>query len=218
MKVESDMYWLNEDQLAYDMNKCSTNNNNNYSNSHSNSNSNSNSHVENVANKAVQYFDAFQNVVTPVNLPFTSHNQSNSNNSFNSNNSNNNNRIYNNDANIRNTTNNDRSTNNTINTNNTNSCTSALYESFDAVTTYGIKLWKPETRQWYEVTIKGQLLALRTSGNKRGDIISSYTSTNTNSNGKNITNELTNGCIIDLCGSTLMFQNPMAMARQNHVS
>ena len=102
-----------------------------------------------------------------------------------------------------------------------------LRTSIDGFTTYGVKIWQPEVRQWLELSIMGNTYAPRelTSGLHQKIIfcIYNYGWTEqyryvgiTGQNGPEVStslgNQLTEGSMIDLGGVTLLFQGPIHMA------
>lgn len=86
------------------------------------------------------------------------------------------------------------------------------WNSFDALTTFGIKLWTPEIQAWREVSIKGRAYAPRRVNGTVGEKL--HTDPTTTQLGL----EITDGSLIDLCGAVLLFQKPTTMANQKQVS
>ena len=66
--------------------------------------------------------------------------------------------------------------------------------SFDVLTSFGVKLWNPKVQKWAEVSFKGNLYSIRKNINEPGCLIDDQ-----------MTNELIDGSIIDLCGVSLLF-------------
>jgi pellino protein len=86
----------------------------------------------------------------------------------------------------------------------------ARFASFDAVTTYGVRLWHPLTQTWTEISVNGHAYAARQhAGDGAGPPL-----------GPPHTNELVDGCIVDLCGVAFEYQSPvtMAAALRGHVA
>lgn len=83
------------------------------------------------------------------------------------------------------------------------------WRSFDALTTYGVKLWQPELREWCEISVQGNVSRPRTVFDEVGERL-----------GAPFSNVLTDGSIIDICGAVLIFQSPVTMAKliRKHVS
>lgn len=83
------------------------------------------------------------------------------------------------------------------------------WRSFDALTTYGVKLWRPELREWCEISVQGNVFRPRTVSDEVGERL-----------GVPFSNQLTDGSIIDICGVVFLFQNPVTMAKliREHVS
>ena len=83
------------------------------------------------------------------------------------------------------------------------------WRSFDALTTYGVKLWQPEMREWCEISVQGNVFRPRVVFDEVGERMD-----------PRYTNELTDGSIIDICGAVFLFQNPVSMAEliRKHVS
>jgi pellino len=83
------------------------------------------------------------------------------------------------------------------------------WRSFDALTTYGVKLWRPELREWCEISVQGNVFRPRTVSDEVGERL-----------GAPFSNQLTDGSIIDICGVVFLFQNPVTMAKliREHVS
>lgn len=83
------------------------------------------------------------------------------------------------------------------------------WRSFDALTTYGVKLWRPELREWCEISVQGNVFRPRTVPDEVGERL-----------GDPFSNELTDGSIIDICGVVFLFQKPVTMAKliREHVS
>jgi hypothetical protein len=77
----------------------------------------------------------------------------------------------------------------------------------DALTTYGVKLFKPSNNCWVEISILGKCYKIRSSHTEAGEIILN----------PNVTNELEDGSIIDISGVYLLFQTPKAMVNQEPV-
>jgi len=73
--------------------------------------------------------------------------------------------------------------------------------AWDALTTFGVRIWKPEIKQWREVSVNGGIHEPRTSANKAGSRILSETP------------GLTNGTIIDLAGIQLVYESAESMQR-----
>ena len=94
-----------------------------------------------------------------------------------------------------------------------------IEESIDGFTTFGIKLWQPEVKKWYEVSVFGKTYD-----------ISYYTSTAMSSpasqpgsgskpsviRSSRLGNLLTDGSIIDIHGVYLLYQSPIKMARTSN--
>lgn len=76
------------------------------------------------------------------------------------------------------------------------------WRSFDALTTYGVKLWQPELREWCEISVQGNVSRPRTVFDEVGERL-----------GAPFSNVLTDGSIIDICGAVLIFQSPVTMAK-----
>ena len=76
------------------------------------------------------------------------------------------------------------------------------WRSFDALTTYGVKLWRPDIREWCEISVQGNTFRPRTVFDEVGDRL-----------GAPFSNELIDGSIIDICGVVFLFQNPVTMAK-----
>jgi hypothetical protein len=81
-----------------------------------------------------------------------------------------------------------------------------IWKRFDALTTYGVKLWRPDTRDWVEISIRGKPYEPRNILNVPGKKIKRI-----------LGNQLIDGSIIDLCGATLLFQSVSTMSRQRVV-
>ena len=76
------------------------------------------------------------------------------------------------------------------------------WQSFDALTTFGVRLWRPDTKEWVEISVRGRCHTMRDSPDQPGMLLSpSY-----------YTNELIEGSVIDLCGVSFVFQSPTTMA------
>ena len=76
------------------------------------------------------------------------------------------------------------------------------WQSFDALTTFGVRLWRPDTKEWVEISVRGRCHALRDCPGQPGMLLSpSY-----------YTNELIEGSVIDLCGVMFVYQSPTTMA------
>jgi hypothetical protein len=83
------------------------------------------------------------------------------------------------------------------------------WRTFDALTTYGVKLWRPDVREWYEISVKGNAFRVRTVSDEVGERL-----------GLPFSNELIEGSLIDICGAVFIFQSPLTMANliRKHVS
>lgn len=90
---------------------------------------------------------------------------------------------------------------------------SARWAAFDALTTFGIKLWTPETQEWREVSVKGRAYAPRQRNDTAGERLSIASDGVDSLPGL----EITDGSLIDLCGVVVQFQTPSTMARQTPV-
>ena len=91
----------------------------------------------------------------------------------------------------------------------------ARWNAFDALTTFGIKLWTPETQAWREVSVKGRAYSPRLRSDTAGERLSTDTGMQSvDERGL----EITDGSLIDLCGVVLLFQKPSTMASQTPVS
>lgn len=75
-------------------------------------------------------------------------------------------------------------------------------EDWDALTTFGVRVWRPDTRVWQEVSVNGNMYEPRTTMTVAGARL------------ENMTNELVDGSIIDLAGIQLLFQSAESMKRQ----
>jgi len=96
----------------------------------------------------------------------------------------------------------------------------------DGFTTYGIKLWQPEVKEWLEVSVLGNTFAARrhSSGIHHSLALPikhvtwfKYVGVNGEERFTEWGNQLTDGSLIDVCGVTLMFQNPVHMAVTSQV-
>jgi hypothetical protein len=83
------------------------------------------------------------------------------------------------------------------------------WRTFDALTTYGVKLWRPDVREWCEISVKGNAFRVRTVPDGVGERLELPFS-----------NELIEGSLIDICGAVFIFQSPLTMANliRKHVS
>jgi len=92
----------------------------------------------------------------------------------------------------------------------------ARWAAFDALTTFGIKLWTPETQAWREVSVKGCAFQPRLKSDTAGEKLRIDSGTMHSANDLGL--EITDGSLIDLCGVVLLFQKPSTMASQKPVS
>ena len=67
--------------------------------------------------------------------------------------------------------------------------------NFDILTSHGVKLYNPIVKKWAEVSLNGNLYNIRKSVNEPGNRMID----------NQMTNELIDGSIIDLCGVSLLF-------------
>lgn len=75
-------------------------------------------------------------------------------------------------------------------------------EDWDALTTFGVRVWRPDTRMWQEVSVNGNMYEPRTTMTVAGSRL------------EIMTNELVDGSIIDLAGIQLLFQSFDSMKSQ----
>ena len=78
---------------------------------------------------------------------------------------------------------------------------SADNEGWDALTTFGVRIWKPEVGEWREVSVNGSIHEPRTQPSRQGGLLAAEDS------------RLTNGTIIDLAGIQLLFESAPSMAQ-----
>jgi hypothetical protein len=74
----------------------------------------------------------------------------------------------------------------------------------DGFTTFGVKLWQPELKEWCEVSVLGNTYEVRGSD----DDVTGRLKKNS------LGNRLTDGSIIDIRGVQLLFQNALTMANK----
>jgi pellino protein len=77
---------------------------------------------------------------------------------------------------------------------------------WDALTTFGMRLWTPETGIWREVSVNGAIHEPRTVLTSAGVRVPDQYSL------------LTNGCVIDLAGVQLLYESPESMDQGNSVT
>jgi hypothetical protein len=64
-------------------------------------------------------------------------------------------------------------------------------------------MWRPDIREWCEISVQGNTFRTRTKTTEVGERL-----------GPPFSNELVDGCIIDLCGAVMVYQSPATMAAQ----
>lgn len=82
---------------------------------------------------------------------------------------------------------------------------------YDGFTTYGVRIYQPEIKEWLEVSVLGNMFEPRL-------VISEIPTYPDIRKTTELGNELTNGTLIDFCGVYLMFQDPIVMANQVQVN
>ena len=78
--------------------------------------------------------------------------------------------------------------------------------SWDALTTYGIRVWRPDFGSWREISIQGHAHEPRPVPTMAGPRIPR--------SGLWEPNELIDGSVIDIAGVSLLFQSPMTALRK----
>lgn len=78
---------------------------------------------------------------------------------------------------------------------------------YDALTTFGVKLWNPIIENWCEVSVQGNCFSIREGLNRAGSMLP-----------QPFTNELYDGSVIDLQGVLLYFQSPTTVLQRMAVS
>ena len=76
-----------------------------------------------------------------------------------------------------------------------------LWASFDALTTFGVRMLRPDCSEWIEISVRGRPHALRTTQSDIGPPL-----------GPPYSNELIDGTIVDICGVAFIYQSPITMA------
>ena len=91
-------------------------------------------------------------------------------------------------------------------------------DSWDALTTFGVRLWRPDVQSWREVSVRGQAFGPRPHTSSVGEqILPSRCARGSGPFQYEAMNELVDGCIIDIAGVCLLFQSPRSMHRQLEV-
>lgn len=81
----------------------------------------------------------------------------------------------------------------------------------DGFSTYGVRIFQPEEKQWLEVSVLGRVYESRLVASDRSEMPRKACPTQ-------VGNQLTDGTLIDICGCILMFQDPISMARQRDIN
>ncbi len=77
----------------------------------------------------------------------------------------------------------------------------ALWDSFDALSTFGVRMLRPDSGEWIEISVRGRPHVLRTAQSEIGPPL-----------GPPYSNELVDGTIVDICGVSFIYQSPVTMA------
>jgi hypothetical protein len=87
-----------------------------------------------------------------------------------------------------------------------------LLQALDYLSAYGVRIWRPDSRIWMEVSIAGNTYTSRPSPTMPGQPLRIASAAAATRRGGPFTNELIDGSILDICGTYFLFQSPRSMA------